>query len=153
MKYTSTAKNLLTSLTSKERHAFREGLFQSQRGLCCWCKSQMKLKSPGVAPDNEIATIEHLVDDWARPDGKDDSLDKLALAHARCNSDRNKLRHSAAMAFYKSKFENVAAFHTFTRGRKPRDLILQLGPWEFTSTRQNDTMNQLQQESHEQKSN
>ena len=126
------AVNSLRELSSKQKYHHRIHLFNLQGGCCIWCKNPMSLVKPssmgkqGSLPIN-FATFEHLVDDWESPDGKDNSLDKIALSCSRCNNSRNSVRTAQAHAYYKTKFETIQQFHEFSRGKKPSDFIRMFG--------------------------
>ncbi len=72
---------------------------------------------------NELATFEHLVDDWASPSGKDNSLDKIVLACRLCNNTRNSERQARAINYYRSKFSSEVEWKEFLTLNRSTHLI------------------------------
>jgi 5-methylcytosine-specific restriction endonuclease McrA len=74
------------------------------------------------------ATFEHLVDDWATADGKDNSLSNIVLACFKCNNSRNAARHGAAIRYYRTKFNSEEEWLAFCRrAPAPKDFIQRFG--------------------------
>ena len=118
--------NTLNGMGAKLRRQFKQVLLQKQNRMCCWCSNPM-VETGSVVSCRQRVTFEHLIDDWSREDGKDHSLDKIALSCAKCNNDRNSRLQQQALLFYKNKFKTAQEFHEFSRGKRPKDFIRAFG--------------------------
>ena len=129
----------LSKIGKSQRAKFRIFLFMRQTMRCHYCRCKMTLDFPttverGKQSDTQ-ATFEHLVDDWARPEGKDNSLDKIVLACFKCNNDRNTERQKRALGYYKAKFGGRSDWRSFACRAKPSDYLTKYGHWEqFTDS-------------------
>jgi len=59
-------------------------LFNAQAGLCHWCRETMKIEGCW-SDDPDYATEEHIL---LRARGGAHHIDKMVLAHKRCNESR-----------------------------------------------------------------
>src|SRR5271157_4135286 len=90
-------KVFLRQMTGPERKEYRAYLYDKQDGLCHWCKRKMLLvdflNNPKKISNNQldVATFEHLQDDWAMPGGKVHTTLNIKLACAECNQRRSRL--------------------------------------------------------------
>ncbi len=118
----------LKQMGTRRRAKYRIFLFIKQKMCCHWCNGIMTTRLiKGQQPKN-LATFEHLVDDWAHPDGKDNSLDKIVLACYACNNKRNTERQKKARSFYREKFANIEEYKKFVRHQPATKLVRTFGP-------------------------
>lgn len=118
----------LNKMGKRRRAKYRIFLFFKQKMCCHWCSGIMTTRlAEGKQPTN-LATFEHLVDDWAHPDGKDNSLDKIVLACYACNNKRNTERQKKALDFYRAKFTSVEEYKKFVRRQPASKLVRTFGP-------------------------
>lgn len=120
----------LKGMGNNRRRKYRIFLWLQQGMQCHYCKCHMRLVSVanGREQPDDLATFEHLVDDWAREEGKDESLDKIVLACYRCNNDRNKIRQAHAFSYYKARFVDRNEYLRFSNRAKPGDYVKKFGP-------------------------
>jgi hypothetical protein len=85
-------------------------------------------------PEN-LATFEHLVDDWSCPEGKDNSLLNIVLACFKCNNSRNAGRQSAAIRYYQDKFKDKQEWLDFSRRATPKVFIERFGVYSFANSK------------------
>jgi hypothetical protein len=123
-------KILFRQMNGKERSEFRAHLYRKQEGICHWCKEKMLLVDFLYNVRNisnnqsDVATFEHLQDDWAIPNGKDHTTVNIKLACAGCNQSRAELRHRVFMEYLLKEFGgDRLAMHEFIRDKKPRALF------------------------------
>ena len=111
------------------RAALRVFMCVSQGMKCHYCRKQLNLApGPVTGPHpHDLATFEHLVDEWSSPTGKSDLLENLVIACYKCNSDRNRHRQAEVKKFYLSKFPSPQLFKHFAEKAKPADFIAMFG--------------------------
>lgn len=121
--------NSLGQMGSKKRAKYRVFLYMKQGMRCYYCKCKMDIQrvGPGKRQPETLATFEHLVDDWARPEGKDNSLSNIVLACFKCNNSRNSARQSVAIRYYQAKFIDKKEWLDFSRRAKPKVFIERFG--------------------------
>jgi hypothetical protein len=124
----------------KNRRAHLRVFMYMKQGMCChYCKVKMTFDFPSGKQhghqSDTMATFEHLIDDWASPEGKDHSLKHIVLACRKCNASRNDERQKRALGYYKAKFGHRADWRKFTSRAGPKDYIKTFGPWEEPDSR------------------
>lgn len=141
--------NDLDKIKKRRRDRYRVFLYLKQGMKCHYCREKMllaKISNGNFQPPN-LATFEHLVDDWATEHGKDNSLDKVVLACRKCNHSRNNLRQNIAINFYRTKFASIKEFKEFSIRKSPTDFIKTFGPvpeflWKQSSIKINKDQNE-----------
>jgi len=121
--------NSLGRMGSRRRAKYRVFLYMKQGMLCHYCKCKMYITRIGHGerqPEN-LATFEHLIDDWSSTEGKDNSLSNIVLACFKCNNSRNSVRQSAAIRYYQAKFMDKKEWLDFSRRATPRVFIQRFG--------------------------
>lgn len=111
------------------RAALRVFMSIRQGMKCHYCQKKMSLAAgpaKGKHP-HDLATFEHLVDEWSSPTGKNDLIENIVMACYRCNADRNRYRQNEVARFYASKFPTKELYKHFATQAKPADFIAMFG--------------------------
>lgn len=111
------------------RAALRVFMCMAQGMKCHYCQKKMSLAvgpAKGKHPD-DLATFEHLVDEWSSLTGKNDLIENIVMACYRCNADRNRYRQNEVARFYTSKFPSKELYKHFATKAKPTDFIAMFG--------------------------
>lgn len=141
--------NDFNKIKKRRRDRYRVFLYLQQGMKCYYCHNKMLLAkiSNGNGQPANLATFEHLVDDWSTEQGKDNCLDKVVLACRKCNNTRNKVRQNIAINFYRTKFASINEFRQFAARKSPADFIKAFGPvpeflWKQSSIKINKDQNE-----------
>jgi len=119
----------LKGMSTRRRDKLRVFLYVQQGMRCCFCLQKMrivKVKSHEKQPD-DLATFEHLIDEFKSSCGKDDSLHNIALSCRRCNDGRSQWRQKLANQFYIKQLGSKKAYHKATSGRTQKEIAAKLG--------------------------
>ena len=111
------------------RGALRIFMSIAQGMKCHYCEKRLNL-APGPKTGkhpHDLATFEHVVDEWSSPTGKDNRLEHIVIACYACNSARNKHRSKEVNEFYRSKFPTKELYNHFATKAKPSDFIAMFG--------------------------
>lgn len=118
-----------SGLGPRRRAKYRVFLYIQQGMACHYCKCKMIIDRilPNQSQPDNLATFEHLFDDWTDTRGKSNDLENVVLACRKCNNARNARRQRAAIAYYKSKFNTIGDWEVFSKKAKPKDFIAAFG--------------------------
>ena len=122
--------NSLSGMSTKRRDKLRVFLYIQQGMRCCFCLCKMrlvKIKEKQQQPQ-DLATFEHLVDEWKSDSGKNNDLSMIALSCYRCNNGRSRWRQSLAIKYYTNLFGDRKTFHEQTNRMSQREIAAKFGP-------------------------